>query len=258
VHEATHAGAVEANALSVHAQRCVVISQPMLFPWVGMLEQARLADVWVHYDDVAFSKGSFINRVQLKTSQGTEWLTIPITGLQLGQAIRDVKVNEVTGFRRKHLQAIAHAFARAPYRDAALSVAERAYGTQSAFLMDLLLAGLDALWAAFSLRPAEVHASSALQVPGAGSPRVLAVVQKFAGNVYVTGHGARNYLEHEVFEAAGVDVRYMNYEKRSYAQLFGEFTPYVTGLDLLANMGPEAGKQHIASGTLAWRDFVQS
>ena len=27
----------------------VVISQPMLFPWVGMLEQIMLADVFVHY-----------------------------------------------------------------------------------------------------------------------------------------------------------------------------------------------------------------
>ena len=34
----------------------VVISQPMLFPWVGMLEQVRLADSYVHYSDVQFSK----------------------------------------------------------------------------------------------------------------------------------------------------------------------------------------------------------
>ena len=47
----------------------VVISQPMLFPWVGMFEQVALADVFVHYDDVQFSKGSFTNRVQLKTAR---------------------------------------------------------------------------------------------------------------------------------------------------------------------------------------------
>ena len=47
----------------------VVISQPMFFPWVGMFEQIALADVYVHYDDVQFSKGSFTNRVQLKTAR---------------------------------------------------------------------------------------------------------------------------------------------------------------------------------------------
>ena len=30
----------------------VVISQSMLFPWVGTLEQMLLADVFIHYDDV--------------------------------------------------------------------------------------------------------------------------------------------------------------------------------------------------------------
>ena len=41
----------------------VVITQPMLFPWVGLLEQIMLADVLVNYADVQFSKGSFTNRV---------------------------------------------------------------------------------------------------------------------------------------------------------------------------------------------------
>ena len=37
----------------------VVITQSMLFPWVGMLEQIRLADILIHYDDVAFSEVVF-------------------------------------------------------------------------------------------------------------------------------------------------------------------------------------------------------
>ena len=57
----------------------VVISQSMYFPWVGMLEQIRLADVFIHYDDVQFSKGSFSNRVQVKQPDGTSaWMTIPL------------------------------------------------------------------------------------------------------------------------------------------------------------------------------------
>lgn len=227
----------------------------MLLPWVGLLEQAKLAHVWVHYDDVAFSKGGFINRVQLKTHSGVEWLTIPITGLELGQPIRDVKVNEVTGFRKKHLKSIAHAFSRAPHKDAALAVAERVYSTQSSFLHDLLVSGLEALWASFQIRPALVCSSSELGVPGSSTQRVLDVVHQLGGNVYVTGHGARNYLDHEGFEQSGVDVRYMDYQKRPYPQLFGEFTPYVSALDLLANVGAEQGRSFICSGTVNWRSF---
>ncbi|MBC8123824.1 MAG: WbqC family protein, partial [Gemmatimonadaceae bacterium] len=58
----------------------VVISQPMLFPWIGMFEQICLADVYVHYDDVQFSKGSFSNRVQVKSASGSKWITVPLIG----------------------------------------------------------------------------------------------------------------------------------------------------------------------------------
>ena len=46
----------------------VVISQSMFFPWVDFLEQLKLADLNVFYDDVQFSKGSFTNRVRIKAS----------------------------------------------------------------------------------------------------------------------------------------------------------------------------------------------
>ena len=63
----------------------VVVSQPMLFPWVGLFEQIRLADVFVHYDDVAFSKGSFFNRVQIKTLEvGSKWFNGPATTFRTG------------------------------------------------------------------------------------------------------------------------------------------------------------------------------
>ena len=46
----------------------IVISQPMLFPWIGIFEQIKLSDVYVHYDDAQLPQGrSFINRVQIKT-----------------------------------------------------------------------------------------------------------------------------------------------------------------------------------------------
>ena len=71
----------------------VVISQPMFFPWVGMFEQIRLADIYVHYGDVRFSKGSYVNRVQIKTAQGVRWLTVPLQGVSLGQVIEQVRIN---------------------------------------------------------------------------------------------------------------------------------------------------------------------
>jgi hypothetical protein len=84
---------------------------------------------------------------------------------------------------------------------------------------------------------------------------VLDVVRALGGTRYITGHGARHYLDHEAFEAAGVAVEYMDYRCTPYPQFHGAFTPYVSILDLVAHCGHE-GVSHIHSGTRPWRSFI--
>jgi hypothetical protein len=97
--------------------------------------------------------------------------------------------------------------------------------------------------------------SSEMTIGGESSRRVLDIVLAVGGNVYVTGHGARNYLDHELFERAGVQVRYMDYRKAAYPQLHGEFTPYVSVLDLIANVGAD-GVRFIDSPSVHWKEFL--
>lgn len=237
--------------------KAVVISQPMFFPWVGLLEQMRLADVWVHYDDVQFSKGSFTNRVQIKTAQGSHWLTVPLRDLRLGQLIKDVAVDDRQDWRKKHLTTLAQAYAKAPRCDEMLALVEGVYRQPAATTSELAIASLRALRDYFGFeRPAEWLFSSQLGVDGSGSPRVLEVVKKLDGTRYVTGHGASNYLDHEGFDSAGVRVEYLDYHKTPYPQLHGEFTPFVSALDLIANRGRD-GREVIASGAVYWKDFLK-
>ena len=48
-------------------------------PLIGILQQFRLADKFVFYDDVQFTRG-FFNRVQIPYKQGQEWMTVPLLG----------------------------------------------------------------------------------------------------------------------------------------------------------------------------------
>jgi hypothetical protein len=234
----------------------VVISQPMLFPWVGMFEQIRLADVYVHYTDVQFSKGSFVNRVQIKTADGFRWLTVPLKNLTLGQNIDDVEVNEAKDWRKGHLDLLAQALRGAPYVREALGLVESVYAEKTSRLADIAIRSLEAVLEYFGLAQGRRFVRSPeLGIVGAGSARVLEIVKKFGGTVYITGHGARNYLEHAEFERAGVRVEYMDYLKTPYPQLHGAFNPHVSVLDLIANTG-RAGLEFIHSPTVNWKEFA--
>ena len=233
----------------------IVISQPMLFPWVGLLEQARLADVYVHYNDVQFSKGSFVNRVQIKTTKGPQWMTVPLAGLHLGQRINEVRPSERQPWREQHLALLADAYKDAPHLETMLDLVRGVYATTHADLGSLATASLLALCRYFSIaRSCRFLDIRDLDIPGNGSARVLDIVRSLGGTSYVTGHGAARYLDHSAFERAGISVEYMNYAKTPYPQLHGEFTPFVSSLDLVANRGT-AGSGHIAPRTISWKDF---
>ncbi len=234
----------------------VVISQPMLFPWVGMFEQISLSDVYVHYDDVQFSKGSFSNRVQVKTEDGSKWLTVPLKDLHLGQTIDQVKPQESEKWKPRHLALLEQAYRSAPYRDTMLALVHETYAHANGSLAELTMQGLDTVCRFFGLdRGRRFLRSSTMGIGGESSNRVLDLVQAVSGDIYVTGHGARDYLDHELFEREGVQVRYMDYRKAPYPQLHGEFTPYVSILDLIANAGAD-GLRFIKSPSVHWKEFI--
>lgn len=234
----------------------VVISQPMLFPWVGLYEQIRLADIYVHYDDVQFSKGSFTNRVQVKAPAGIKWLTIPLEGLHLNQAIREVRVSARQDWRQSHVGLLKTCYADAPYFRDMMEVVDDVYATPTKNLTEIVTASLMAGCRYFGLDHGRQFVDIAtLDIPGESSQRVLDIVRKLGGDTYITGHGARNYLAHQAFEDAGVRVEYIDYQKRPYPQLHGAFTPYVSILDLIANLG-KAGADVLVSGTVYWKEFA--
>lgn len=227
----------------------------MLFPWVGMLEQVRLADRYVHYTDVQYSKGSFVNRVQIKTTQGVKWITVPLKRFHRGQKICEVAISYEKDWRHQHLELLHQAYGAAPFKSEMLNLVESVYATRHEYIDDLSRTSMEAICHYFGFNSNQQFLDIRdLDISGKGSQRVLNIVRKLGGNCYITGLGARNYLVHEEFERAGIRVEYMNYEKREYRQLHGPFTPYVTALDLIANQGCQ-GNEFIASGTTYWKEY---
>ena len=234
----------------------VVISQPMFFPWVGMLEQIRLADVFIYYDDVQFSKGSFTNRVQIKTPNGVKWLTAPVH-IKFGQNINEVIIDTQRNWRASHLSLLKQAYAASTFTSEMIEIVEEVYQHSFNTISELSIASMEALCRYYSIgTQTQFFKSSELNVKGHSSQRVLDIVKHFSGDVYVTGHGAMNYLDHESFEDSNIRVEYIDYQKVSYEQCGGDFTPFVSTLDLIANLGKK-GEAIICSETLYWKDFLK-
>jgi hypothetical protein len=174
----------------------------------------------------------------------------------LGQRIKEVQVDESRDWRKQHRERLAQAYRKAPYAREMLALVDSVFAHSGKTLSQIAYTSTMALADYFGLtRGLRVYNIAELDVPGKGSQRVLDIVRVVGGTEYITGHGARNYLDHAAFEKAGIAVRYMQYRCLPYPQMHGDFTPYVTALDLVANCGAE-GKYYIQSETVDWRTFL--
>ncbi len=219
------------------------------------MEQIRLADIFIHYDDVQYARG-FYNRVQIKTENGSQWLTVPLRDQHRGQRIDEVIVDDRIDWRSKHLDMLKQAYVKAPFRNEMLTLVYEVFDKNYATLADLSRESLLSVAKYFDLIEGRKYISSVqIGVLGTSSKRLHDICSKEGASVYLTGHGARNYLDHELFEKSGIEVNYMNYRMVPYPQLHGEFTPYVSVLDLIANCGKERADV-ICSEKIYWKDFL--
>ena len=238
----------------------VVISQPMLMPWRGMFEQIRLADRFVFYDDVQLPLGGgrgrgFITRVQVKTPRGVEWLSLPVARAGEGvQRICDARFAH-QDWRAQHLGKLDQAYRSAPhYRWAEASVIGPVYALQTESVSEFCVHSMRVIAGALGV-PFEPLFSSAMGIGELdASVRVLEFCRRLGATEYVTGLGAMDYIDYELFESAGVRICYMDYALSPYPQLHGEFTPFVSIIDLLCNVGPGASSQ-LGSRAVYWRDW---
>ena len=99
----------------------------MFFPWVGFLEQLKLVDVYVFYDDVQFSKGSFTNRVQVKATDGVKWMTVPLSGHKLGQTIEEVNIKPKQRWVNRHLALLEQNLGKTEHFGEALELVKSVY-----------------------------------------------------------------------------------------------------------------------------------
>lgn len=229
----------------------------MYFPWVGQLQQIRLCDVFVFYDDVQFSKGGFFNRVQIKTKQGIRWMTVPLQHQKLGQLIREVEIGNAQNWKQSHRDQLKQAYAGTPFFTDMMALIDEVFSRDYANIGELAEASINAMVAYYSqIAPGtRFLRSSELGIAGENSQRVIDICVHLGATHYLTGHGARNYLDHAGFEQRGMEVEYIEYELTSYPQAHGDFTPYVSALDLIAQCGP-GGIEHINGHPVPWREFL--
>lgn len=221
----------------------VVILQPSYIPWRGYFDQIRRADLFIFYDDVQYDKHGWRNRNQIKTAQGKQWLTIPVhsKGVTDGIAIKDIRIDWSKPWPKKHLNALTYAYAKAPFFHSYLPWLASIYERRDDFLAEFTIETTVELASMLGIEHTEFMRSSEIPgICGQKSDRLIQILQHVGAKHYLSGPSARDYLEPEKFELAGISLDFMQYNYPEYRQLHPPYDPFVTILDLLCMTGDKA------------------
>ena len=156
-------------------------------------------------------------------------------------------------WRQEHLRQIKDAYHSAPhFSEIYEGLVKEIYAFDTSHVAEFCIYGMERLLSHLHIN-AELHRSSDLSTQGSGSQRVLEHCLLFGSTQYISGLGARNYIDYDLFEKHGVQIYYMQYPLTPYPQLYGEFDPYVSVLDLLFNVGP-GPEQFLSAKAKYWKD----
>ena len=208
------------------------IRPPELAPRLDYAALLLVADRLVLADTFPLSRQSGHSRMRIRTSQGTQWLSVPRRHGDRGPRLDEV---ETLGgdWRRRHRASLRAAYGGAPFYEHVAPGWSAVLDTPGT-LADLTVASVR--WAAEWLGAgAEVVRASAL----AGAPAGLAEVAREAGvEALVT---LPESAERDAAALPGVEVRVLDHRERERRQSFPGFVPGLSVLDVVMNYGPAAG-----------------
>lgn len=216
------------------------ILQPGYLPWLGFFEQVYKSDVFVIYDDVQYDKHGWRNRNRIKTANGIQWMTVPV--LVKGKQhplIKDVRIDNSSNWRKKHLASITANYSKALYFDDYIGLFQRCLEREWEFLLDLDMEFISQFCEALGLKR-NIFCSSDLGISGDKVDRLINICNHFGADVFYEGQAGKNYIDEDIFLQRGISVEYQDYQHPVYSQLYGDFVPYLSIVDLLFNEGPNS------------------
>ena len=216
--------------------------QPNYLPYLGFFDKVAKCDKFVIVDHVQYVKrGTFgwMHRNQIKTPNGPIWLSVPILSKhKYQQKICDARINNNIPWRRKHWRSIKLNYQKAPHFKKYSDFFEDLYSKDWYYLVDISEAIIKYVIKELGIN-VEVYRSSKMDYKfiSEGTGVIIDLCKALNTDIYLSGIHGKDYLDFELLAQHNIKVLYQNYKHPVYNQLYGEFIPHMSIIDLLFNEG---------------------
>lgn len=217
--------------------------QPAYLPWLGYFHKIQSADVFVWLDKVQYEKNSFINRNQVKSSQGAQWLTIPIHGAHKN-------INEIecvcNGWEKTHRKTIVQLYGSTIYFKPGL-VESWYHEWEHKYMNPELWIIVQHICVLLGIGITKIILQ---RITGYKNQLLIDLCKKYNCDAFLFGANGRDYCDFELFKKNGIKPLFQEYRTPEYPQRYGEFIPDLSVIDALFNVGPDRTRELICAGRI--------
>lgn len=218
----------------------VGIHQPNFFPWIGYFYKMKMSDVFIILDTVNIELGSakaITHRSQVKSNGGKGvWLTTPIDKTST-KIIKDIQISESKEWKGKVLDTIFQYYKKAPFFEEIFDFLKICFLIDEDNLSTYNTKIIKLLAKQFKITTDIILASELNVISEDRNTRLIELIQKVNGTIYLSGKGGKNYHDEHLFEENNIQIECLNFEPPIYPQLHGNFIQGLGIIDYLMNNG---------------------
>lgn len=221
----------------------VAIHQPNYIPWIGYFAKMEQSDYFVYLDIVQYPRGkSVAARNLIKTPNGPAYLTIPVKtpAGKSGKALYTEIQFADSKWKEKHKKTIELNYKKTPHFNEVFELF-RIEMDRTASFTDLNINLIETFADYMDIPTRRFRLSSILKDFGQKSDLIIDICEQLNARVYLSGDGGgKDYNDEALLKENGIMLEYLNFKHPQYNQLWGEFVPNLSILDLLFNHGKES------------------
>ena len=226
--------------------RVVGIHQPNFMPWLGYFYKIAQSDIFIFLDDVQFIKtgSNYTNRVSLNIGGESKPITIPV---KRSSGLQDINMTKILDerWKKKLIGTIQANYAKSKYfkenREFIFELINFKSDNLAAYNMNFIKSISKKL--AFDTRFIE---SSKFKLHTKSTQRLIELIQKVEGSVYLSGSGGDNYQEKQLYVDNDIKLIYRKIPKFNHEQPQSEnFIEGLSIIDAIFNIGIERLKKEL-------------
>ncbi len=211
----------------------LAIMQPYFFPYLGYYQLINCSDSFVIYDNIEFTKSSWIRRNRILNSNSDRYIIVPVKKASDYTQVRDIQISETFNYK-KLLRVIEGAYRRSPYYDEIYPMIERNIPPKSNNLFDYLLGITDDLCGYLDIET-EFIISSSIGIDHSlkAQEKVIAICSALNANEYINPIGGKSLYDKSAFMKWGIKLLFHQMSDITYHQYKNQFIPNLSIIDVM-------------------------